>query len=759
MNITRNPFKTWKRKHINDQKRPDQKYSSDIQEMITLFLKERPTVLGFDTETTGLHIKKDKPFLIQFGWLIPGKEDGRVFTFYPIKENMEVFLQLCQRGKFVCANNLKYDLHMLTNIGYGDWVENKGIKWVDLMAMSRLSLEAIPQREGGQSLALKDLAVHFIHPSAADGEKKIKDDLRRLNAERITMLTAALKQFDHPTEKDYKAVRKDTGKVTTGAYATNHPDNVEWKWVKKKWNKGLVEKFLKDITNEPADLPGDVREVYETWQEEYPEPTYENIDRELMIEYGADDIIALLELFRMFAKVIKQREQGKVLQLEMDCILPAYRMERVGLKADLVYLEESRKRVKNVIIESRKRLYEIAGRIINISGNSNDLQNVFKEKWDIELEKTNKPVLKKLMKEYEGAPSEVASLVSKLRRLEKWYSTYITRIIQNASYDGFVYTQLNMSGAVSGRMASDFQQFPKDPLEHNGEEIYHPRKAFTVRGGEHSAIYYIDYDQIELVTQAHFTLLVSGGDPNLCRAYMPFNCRHYRTNEVYSYKTKEERSRWDERQENGEASAWLMENGEPWTKTDVHAETTHKAFPHIPLGTDEFKQWRSKGKIFNFMANYGGGKWAAVESLDLKEDEADALVKGYNEAFPHVKIYQNKIIVAHGMKGYVQNLYGRRYYLQDPNRAYKLANYNVQGTCADALKDAVIQLDAYLQDKKSMMIVPIHDEIQFSIHKDEQHIVQELMKIMQEAFKWSLVPVTAGVEVTHTDWSSKKDVA
>jgi DNA polymerase I len=753
----RNPFKTWKRHYIRDKKEPGQKYSADIQEMIQLFLKERPSVVGFDTETTGLHIKKDKPFLYQFGWLIPGKKDGRVFIFNPIKENMEVFLQLCQRAKFVVAWNIKYDLHMTTNIGYGDWVENKGIKWVDGLAVARLALESIPEREGGDSLRLKKVAVKYVHPEAANGEDLIKDDLRRLNNERIKMLTAALKQFDHPTQKDYKPVRLDTGTMTTGSYAENNPDNVEWKWISKKWNKGLVEKFLKDITNEPADLPEDVQEVYESWKEEYPEPTYEDVDRDLMIRYGADDIISMLEAFRIFAKIVKRREQGKVLQLEMDCILPAYRMERTGLKADLVYLEESRKRVKAAIIENRTRLFEIAGGEINISGNSNDIQNMYRERWGIELEKTNKPVLKKLMKE-EGETGEAAALVSKLRRLEKWYSTYITRIQENASFDGYVYTQLNMSGAVSGRMASDFQQFPKDPLEHNNEIIYHPRKAFTIRGGDYDSLVYIDYDQIELVTQAHYTLLVSGGDPNLCRAYMPFNCVHFKTKETYDYRTKESRSRWDERQPNGE-SAWLKEDGEPWTKTDVHAETTHKAFPQIPLGTEEFKKWRSKGKIFNFMANYGGGKWAAVESLDLKEEEADALVKGYGEAFPHVKIYQNKIIEAHSLRGYVQNLYGRRYYLEDPNKAYKLANYNIQGTCADALKDAIIRLDTYLKDKKSKMVVPIHDEIQFAIHKDEQHIVNDLMKIMQDAFHWSLVPVTAGVEVTYTDWASKKEVA
>lgn len=743
----RNPFKTWKRSFVET-----------LDDVTPLFLKESPKVLGFDTETTGLHIKKDKPFLIQMGWLIPGKKDGRVFVFYPTKVNMLILFDMFKRSRFVVAHNLKFDLHMLTNLGYGEQIERFGIKWVDNLAVSRLALESIPAREGGDSLQLKKLAVKYVHQDAAEGEDRIKQNLKELRDVRIKYLTAALKQFDHPTMKDYKPIRKDTGKQTTGPYAKAHPENVRWSWVNRKWNKGLVEDFLKDITNDLSDLPEDVRDVYETWLEEYPEPTYEHIDRELMIEYGADDIISMLELFKKFGKIVKRRKQSDVLKLEMDCVLPSYRMERVGLKADTDYLETSRKHVKETIRNLRRRLYDIADRIINISGNSTDIQTLYKEKWGIELERTNKPVLKRLVKEYKDERGEVADLVSKLRRFEKWYSTYITRIQENASYDGFVYTQLNLSGAVSGRMASDFQQFPKDPLTHDGVEIYHPRKAFTVPGGAFSSITYIDYDQIELVTQAHYTLIVSGGDPNLCRAYMPFNCKHYLTGETYNFKDPLERSRWDEKQPNGH-SAWLDEQRNPWVKTDVHAETTHRAFPDIPLGTEEFKKWRSKGKIFNFLSNYGGGKKAAVETLDLKEQEADALVRGYNESFPHVKIYQKKIVEAYSQKGYVQNLYGRRYYIEDGSRAYKLGNYVIQGTCADALKKAIITLDQYLTDKKSQMIIPIHDEIQFAIHKDESYIVDDLKKIMQETFDWSLVPVTAGIEVTTTDWASKKEVA
>lgn len=157
--------------------------------------------------------------------------------------------------------------------------------------------------------------------------------------------------------------------------------------------------------------------------------------------------------------------------------------------------------------------------------------------------------------------------------------------------------------------------------------------------------------------------------------------------------------------------------------------------------------------------NYGGGKGAAIKQLDLKEDEADALVKGYAESFPHVKIYQDAIVRAHSRKGYVHNLYGRRYYLTYSRLAYKLANYNIQGTCADALKEAIIRLDQYILDNKlkSKIVMPIHDEIIFDTYAGEEHHKQRFLEIMQEAFEWCLVPVSAGVEVTYTTWAAKKE--
>jgi DNA polymerase-1 len=722
--MMKNPYELWERYHLEDEMD-----SVHLVPMVHHFNNDNPLAGGFDTETTGLHIIKDKPFLIQFGWLVPKQDFGRVFTFYPTPENMKVFFDLARRLKYCIAHNIKYDLHMLSNIGYAKAVQAM-TNLYDTTAVARLALEAIPEREGGDSLKLKKLGEKYVHPEAGKSESIIKDELHKLNAIRIKALTAALKQF--PTDE-----LTATGKT-------------------KFWGKGHIEKFLKDPTNDVEDLPEGVRDVWIDWQEEYPEPTYEDVDRGIMIKYGGEDIITMLEFFKHAFPFILKRNQLPLLEMESKCILPMYRMERVGLKADLNYLEESRVKVKNYITKLRSEMYAIIGEKITVNQHQK-IKDIFLEKWNIPLESDDSANMKKVMGTHTGAPKRLAQLIKALRSLEKWYTTYILPTIRNAAYDGKAYTQINSAGAVSGRMSSNFQQFPKKPLKsEEGEELFHPRKAFVVKGGNYESIAYIDYDQIELVTQAHYTLLVSGGDLNLCRAYMPFQCRHYLTGDKYDFRSDVGRASWNEVQLSGE-SAWLDETGKPWVKTDLHAMTAHKAYPDIPMDSEDFKNnYRPKGKTTNFASNYGGGPGALTGVLDISWEEAEKLVNGYNEAFPGVITYQNKIVQAHGQKGYVHNHYGRRYYIQDSYRAYKLANYVVQGTAADAIKQAIIEIDQFLSDKQSKMVIPIHDEIQFDICKGEEGIVAKLREIMEKAFVWCLVPVTAGVEITHDSWANKK---
>src|SRR5574342_358699 len=271
----RNPYNLWIRQHVSN--------LQEYQFVQTYFILENPQIGGFDTETTGLHILKDKPFLMQFGWVVPKQDFGRVFTFYPTQENMKIFFLLAKKLKYLVAHNIKYDCHMLSNIGYANEVQAM-TNLCENMVVARLALEAIPSRDGGDSLKLKKLGAKYIHPDATRSESMIEEELSKLNAERIKVLSGALKQF--PLEGEKTA----TGK-------------------QKYWGKGVIESFLKDPTQDVEDLPEGVRQVWTDWQEEYPEPTYEDVDREIMIKYGAEDIITMLEFFKHAFMYIINRQQ------------------------------------------------------------------------------------------------------------------------------------------------------------------------------------------------------------------------------------------------------------------------------------------------------------------------------------------------------------------------------------------------------------------------------------------------------------------
>lgn len=235
---------------------------------------------------------------------------------------------------------------------------------------------------------------------------------------------------------------------------------------------------------------------------------------------------------------------------------------------------------------------------------------------------------------------------------------------------------------------------------------------------------------------------------------MPFKCTHKTSGEVYDYRTEEQRERWKEQDEERH-SLWLTEDGTPWIPTDLHTMTAMKAYPNVPVDSEEFqKSCRPKGKTTNFASNYGAGPNALVSSLGISWQEAEILIDGYNKAFPGVITYQEKVTKRHAQRGYVENHYGRRYYLKSNRDAYKLANYIVQGSAADALKMSIIEMDKFLANKKTRMVLPVHDEQIFAVHVSEQGIENELRDIMIRAFDWCLTPVNVGIDKTTTTWGA-----
>jgi DNA polymerase-1 len=96
-------------------------------------------------------------------------------------------------------------------------------------------------------------------------------------------------------------------------------------------------------------------------------------------------------------------------------------------------------------------------------------------------------------------------------------------------------------------------------------------------------------------------------------------------------------------------------------------------------------------------------------------------------------------------------------YILDSNFAYKALNSLIQGTAADCTKHAMVAVYQFLKKYKSHMILTVHDEIIFEIHKDERHLIPDIAKIMSEAYPHKHLPLKVDIEYSKRSWGEKLD--
>ena len=160
------------------------------------------------------------------------------------------------------------------------------------------------------------------------------------------------------------------------------------------------------------------------------------------------------------------------------------------------------------------------------------------------------------------------------------------------------------------------------------------------------------------------------------------------------------------------------------------------------------------------MKNYGCGAKTLAENLGIDLETATKLSDAYNNAYPGVIKYQQKVQSELALKGFVTNLYGRKYFIEKSTNYYKGNNYLIQGTGADALKEVEIKICEYLKDKKSRFILPIHDELALEIAPEEEDEVPKKIKEFMESVGDVLkcCPMISEVEMSDTCWAEKKEV-
>ena len=717
---------------------------SDFQMLKNIVKNVNPEYGAVDTETDGLHIMNSRPFLVQFGFLDMPKLRGYTFAIdldqSPIADEVLSYWDTVAHSlKLYMGHNIKFDLHMLANIGH----EYKDTNLTDTMFYIRYGHDALHPEEGGPPLGLKEYATRYITRDAKLHENK----LTREKSQIVKNYNLRLKNM----------LNQSGAEVPGGG---------------RSFTLKVIDELFKDCIFDISDLPNDMKEVYLEWLHSLPlylqhkvralvesdMIRYNDLNRENLTTYAHYDIIYTLEIWASLQHIIQNRGQEKAISIENKCILPWYEMERTGFKADKEYLEQSRVRLKEYIRKQRKEFYELAGQQIAV-GQHATLKKILQEKFNLEIESTNDESLSLLKNtlDKEEPAYRFISLLQELRTLEKWYSVYITRFQKDLYNTDTLYTSINQVGTVSGRITSDFQQFPKKGIKsEDGEELFHPRRVIKTN----TALVYLDYSQIELRFQALYTLLLGQPDLNMCRAYMPFECytnwtgyhANFPTRIPFDPKNPEHSKHYKEYK-------WYHnEDDSEWEPVDVHGATTLAAYPGLKKTDPEYHDLRYIGKRVNFAKNYGAELKRIKQMFpDKSDEECQRINEAYYKAFPGIKNYHKYCLERAAAYSNTENLFGVKYYNVN---GHKLKNMLIQGSAAFFLKLKIIQLYDYCKRNniKTRFQMQIHDELSWEYDTADPPDVFFKFKEIMESWQAAEIPIIADMEITTTTWADKVEV-
>ena len=286
------------------------------------------------------------------------------------------------------------------------------------------------------------------------------------------------------------------------------------------------------------------------------------------------DTVLTYKLFKLWYPRAVALEQTPTICRVSKATFPLIMMERKGMSVNLHQIIKDRNTLLREV-NKVKIISPITGEEVSADQNAK-LKEIYEYETGMQLANADEHTREQI-----ADKSPTAKLVSYKKKLNKYLNSYVTRILKKISVgengDYKIYTQYKLAGTVTGRLSSDFQQFPKEPLTLETGEVINIRSWFKVPTGD-KYLFYFDYSQLELRLQCEWTNLINGEpDLNMTRAFMPYKC--FERNGKY----------------------YLEEDpSKEWTPTDMHAMTAKNAFPGIDEDDPDWKNYRTLGKRCNF---------------------------------------------------------------------------------------------------------------------------------------------------------------
>ncbi|AYA02789.1 DNA polymerase I [Acinetobacter sp. WCHAc010034] len=428
--------------------------------------------------------------------------------------------------------------------------------------------------------------------------------------------------------------------------------------------------------------------------------TFNQIEIAAAAHYAAEDAHVTYRLYEVLdAKLRKHPELINILHnVEMPVARVLTMMEENGIELNLEFLDQLGAEFAKTMQDLENRIAELAGEAFNVSS-PKQVGEVLFEKLGLKGGKktatgqysTSESVLEKL-------EHPIAGLILEYRGLSKLKSTYTDGLLKQANNDTRrVHTSYHQALTATGRLSSTDPNLQNIPVREDiGRQI---RKAFVAPKGR--VLLAADYSQIELRLMAHFS--------------------------------------------QDEALVDAFKHGQ-----DVHRRTAAEVLG-IPLDEVSSNQ-RRQAKAVNFGLLYGMSEFGLTRQLGFSREESRSYIGKYFQRYPGVLEYMERTRQVAREQGFVETILGRRLYTPDIMASNKMVkqgaeraaiNAPLQGSAADIIKMAMIEVDKILPQDQAKMLLQVHDELVFEA---DEAIADELAVKLQEVMQ-SVLPISVPLVV------------
>ena len=424
--------------------------------------------------------------------------------------------------------------------------------------------------------------------------------------------------------------------------------------------------------------------------------TFDQVPISEAVNYAAEDADITLRLWKLFKPQLHKNKVTKVYEtLERPLVPVLADMERHGIKVDRDTLSRMSNSFAQKMAGLEFEIFELAGRNFNV-GSPKQLGEILFDELEFPGGKRGKTgayatgaeVLEDLTVEGYDLPSKVLDW----RQLSKLKSTYTDALQDHINKEtGRVHTSYSMAGTSTGRLSSTDPNLQNIPIRsEDGRKI---REAFVCEEG--SVLLSLDYSQIELRILAQIADLETLKD--------------------------------------------AFFQGQ-----DIHALTASQMFD-VPLeGMDPMI--RRQAKAINFGIIYGISGYGLARNLRIPRKEAQAFIDKYFERFPGIKGYMESTVNFAKENGYVETLFGRRIHTPEINNRGPQAGFSkraainapIQGTAADVIRRAMIRMPKAIANLPAKMLLQVHDELLFEVHKEA---VEETIASVKEVMENASMPI------------------